>query len=419
MENNQAFVATLQNIQPIPGADKIVQADVVLNGIAVTAVIVGADTQENTEVVYFDSNMCIEPTTVLVDYPELGRYLAKNGRVKTIKLRGVYSDGLAVESYKFYRYFDTEKDAKEFLVPGQAFTDIGQTHICHKYFVPAKTPSMKKNRERGGKKTSRLVEGQFHFHIDTDQLARNIHELNPEDVVSISRKVHGTSSICSRVLVKRKQTVRDHIARLFGISVPETEYDVLYSSRRVVKNDAPTTGYYKVDIWRDAGEKYFADKLHDGETVYFEIIGWLPNGSPIQKHYNYGYDQGEYGVRVYRMTHTSPDGHVVEYSWPTLKARTEEMGVEMVTEYYYGTLSNLFPEIPVDDEWRSNLLEALKEKYLDKKVSENIGKKVPDEGIVVKVEDSRARSYKLKDLAFLQKEILLYEEGAENMEDEG
>jgi len=55
MDNNKAFRAFLANIRKIEGADKIVQASVTLAGVPIADVVVGVDTVEGTEVVFFAS----------------------------------------------------------------------------------------------------------------------------------------------------------------------------------------------------------------------------------------------------------------------------------------------------------------------------------------------------------------------------
>jgi hypothetical protein len=185
MENNKAFVAILKHITPIEGADKIVQAQVYLNGVPITQVIVGVNTKEDTPVVYFDSNVCLSDRLV-TDYPDLATYLAKDNRVRCIKLRGVVSNGLCIDIVKFAKYTAVE------MPEGYAFDKLGDVEICHK-FIPLKLePTVKhKNRERKAKKPSRIIPEMFHFHIDTEQLPRNMHKLHIDDVVSISRKYHG------------------------------------------------------------------------------------------------------------------------------------------------------------------------------------------------------------------------------------
>ena len=115
MENNLAFVGTLKNISKIPNADKILQADVYLKDVKITQVVVGLETKEDTKVVYFDSNLCLNQK-LIDDYPELAKYLGKGFRVKTIKLKGIISNGLCVEIEKFVKYFKTEKEAIKYRI---------------------------------------------------------------------------------------------------------------------------------------------------------------------------------------------------------------------------------------------------------------------------------------------------------------
>jgi hypothetical protein len=418
MENNQAFVAYLENIQAIPGADKIVQADVMLQGIKITQVVVGVDTKPHTKIVYFDSNMCLSQK-VLEDYPDLNIYLAKNGRVRVIKLRGVISNGLAVEVEKFTCY-TTDRDMEGLPMLPDSFISLGGTEICHKYQPPVKQVQVQGKKGRKVKKTSRLIPDQFHFHIDTSQLLRNVHKLDPDQIISISRKIHGTSAICSNALVKRKLNLIEKIAKVIGIRIKDTEYDYLYASRTVVKNDATTSGFYKEDIWSEAGKKNFLTKLHQGETVYYEIVGFLPSGGAIQKGYRYGCTPGTYKIAVYRITMTSPDGTVIEYSWQAMKQRCQELWVPMVEEYYYGRALGI--NTPVGDtpeligNWRQCFVDNLKAMYLEKKAEDCDGN--PDEGIVIRIEGLNIEAYKLKSEAFLLKESKAHEEEVVDIEEQ-
>jgi len=117
-DNNQAVVAFLGNITAIEGADKIVKADVILNGIKLTQIVVAVGTQENTKIVYFDSNLCLSDDLV-TRYPDLKTYLAKGNRVRTIKLRGVISNGLAVNVDHFSVY-----DNPSTFTEGYSFTQL-------------------------------------------------------------------------------------------------------------------------------------------------------------------------------------------------------------------------------------------------------------------------------------------------------
>ena len=80
------------------------------------------------------------------------------------------------------------------------------------------------------------------------------------------------------------------VLKKVGINIVDFYYDYLYASRTFIKNDLLNgTGFYSVNVWQHAGEKNFLGKLHNGETVYFEIVGYLPDTQTfIQKPFDYG-----------------------------------------------------------------------------------------------------------------------------------
>jgi hypothetical protein len=466
MENNKCYVARIGNINKIDGADRIRSADIMLNGIKQTQVVVGLDNKEGELVVYFDSNMCLSEQ-IMKDYPDITKYLAKAGRVKTIKLKNIISCGVIMELNKFLRYFDNdEKKMIKILKEGYSFTEINKIEICHKYTPPPARHGNGENRYKGKLKRepNRMIEGIFKFHFDTSNFLRNINKIKPDDLISISRKIHGTSMICSNSLTKRKLTLMDKILSRIGVKVEDKTYDYIYASRNTVKNARymKDTDLNKNDLWISAGQKYFKDKLHKGETVYGEIVGYLPSGSMVQKGYDYGCKAGEYKVVVYRITMTNSDGYPVEYSWSAMKDRCKELQAPMVEEYYYGKAKDKYPEMvnilptieelnefkemikdslqnpnlimtyppyAIDEEkeifirsvnrkWSTKFVEQLKKDYLDKDCEDSLlSKKMPDEGIVIRREGLSIESYKLKSEKFLLQESKAKEEGIEDMEE--
>ncbi|MBQ5480502.1 MAG: hypothetical protein IIT67_03550, partial [Clostridia bacterium] len=58
---------------------------------------------------------------------------------------------------------------------------------------------------------------QFAYHYDTKMLAEHIHELSPDDIVSVTVKVHGTSAIFSKILVNRQLSRWEKIKKFFGL----------------------------------------------------------------------------------------------------------------------------------------------------------------------------------------------------------
>jgi len=423
MNNNTAFIAKIGNFEKIENADKIIKASVILDGASVTSVVVGInDYKENDLVVYFDSNLCLSDTAIqeidkqASDFTKEGfnsvaRYLARGNRVRCIKLRGVFSDGLVIPVDKFYIFFKNEKEAIKTLVEGFSFTLINDVEICHKYVVPVKTQSQGSGKDRKKRKLiSRVIPSMFRFHVDTQQAQRNIHVFKPDQLISCSAKFHGTSSICSYTKVLKKLTWYETVLKKLGVNIVDYDYDYLYASRTVVKNDLLNgAGFYSQNIWQDAGEKYFKGKLHKGETVYFEIVGYLSNGSFIQKPFDYGCAVNEFAIRVYRITLTSEDGTVSEYSWSAMKERCNELNVDMVVEYYYGKACDMYKDIPIDDNWNINFIQRLTDVYLEKDNPWCLKKGLPDEGVVIRIEGLNINPYKLKSKRFIAKESELME----------
>jgi hypothetical protein len=400
----------------------------------------------------------------------------KFGRVKTVRLKSVISNGLVIELSKFKKYFNTEKEYNKIMKEGYTFTHIGDIEICHKYMPPVVRHGDGTNRMKGKKEPNRIIDGIFKFHFDTDQLLRNINKINMEDIISISRKVHGTSGICANILVKKKLSLIEKILKKIGIKIEDTEYDYIYASRGIVKNarKMKTDLLNKNDIWIHAGKKYFEGKLHKGETVYYEIIGYLPTGKMVQKGYDYGCKPGEYKIAVYRITMTNVDGNDIEYSWNMMKERCKQLNVDMVEEFYYGMageyianiLNKNFNElieeykptykeieeyklnliksmnggdienknvtdmiIPtltdeeiirrlIKQKWGRDFIQKLKDKYLEKDCIDSLlPNKYPDEGIVLRIEGLNIRSYKLKSEKFLLIESKAKDEGTEDTEE--
>ena len=168
--------------------------------------------------------------------------------------------------------------------------------------------------------------------------------------------------------------------------------------------------FYPTDIWSESGKKYFEGKLAKGETAYYEIVGYLPSGSFIQKNYDYGCKPGEYKIAVYRITKTSEDGHVIEYGWQAMKERCVELGVEHVQEFYFGKAKDLYPQLSVSEHWHENFLTNLRKDYLEKDCWDNLCKKVPDEGVVLRIEAISVQPFKLKSEKFFLNESALAED---------
>ncbi len=199
--------------------------------------------------------------------------------------------------------------------------------------------------------------------------------------------------------------------------ISDTEYCNLYSSRKVLKNDDMNKNnnhFYDTDIWGLVNEKlkYFLQK---GQTIYGEVVGYTPSCQMIQKNYDYKCLPGTFDFYIYRITSTNIDGKVVEWSMKMVQDWCKENGIKAVPQVYYGYAKDLFPELDVENHWNENFLEKLKEKYLEKD-SVYCNNKVPEEGIVLRVEKNIIEPMKLKSLKFLEHETNLLDSGEVDIE---
>ncbi len=178
------------------------------------------------------------------------------------------------------------------------------------------------------------------------------------------------------------------------------KYEYISGTRRTVLVPG---AYHNKDDYRAKAHDLFVDKLHKGEIVYYEIVGYDSNGKPIQPphdskkipqiqesnilvndkmHYSYGCAYGESHVYVYRMGVVGADGTWFEYPWYKVRQRCLEMNVDTVPTYSVFTLSRKSFE---ND--GSRLVNIVASYFLSNPFSELDNSHIM-EGIVVRVNDT-------------------------------
>lgn len=438
--NYLAKVVDINSFLPHPNAERMKIAQV--GGYKVC---VGID-EPTGRYIYFPVNSEINPH--LLSYCNLYRHTEKNantekagffndnGRVTAIKLRGFPSEGFLLPYEQLENFIVDTLNLKLINTENNTDFDVAvegnkEFWICKKYIIVHNISSEQSSSNKRQKKVSRfnkVIDTQFKFHYDTVRIQNDKWAIRPNDLISITEKIHGTSGISAYVLCKKKPTLINKIKKLFGDS--GTEYDYLYASRSVIKNATETTnpgGYYSCDIWAEA-DKIIRPHLQKGMTIYYEIVGFLPTGKYIQKNYDYECVSPEkeesfthekhFKVRVYRITMTNVDGYVHEFSAKEVQEWCKANNLIPVTEYFYGYAKDLY-NIPVDDNWTDVFWDTMandKNFYMECNSPSCINK-VPHEGLVIKKEDMRSRAWKLKCFAFLNGEQKELDAGIENIED--
>lgn len=440
-----AYVTNLKNLRKHPNADRLQLGECFGN-----TVCVNLDYTDNQIGVYFptDGQLSVE----FAEYNNLLRKKDENGNnvggymdpdkrnVTSIRLRGEKSDGLFLPlSCLDYCYPDVEGGAARMLNVGDTIDIVNGHDICTKYIPKRKT---KEGHVSEGNKTRKHkvpVAPLFAEHADTEQLAYNLAAFKPGDKVEITLKMHGTSQRTGYLptLHGEKKTFLQKLFRKAG--VPIYDWGYVSGTRRVVLEDFDG-GFYGSNEFREQHSKIFEGKLHKGETVYYEVVGFTTTGQPIMgdvnnkklndkefvkqygetTRFSYGcapdgyvmmwgednkgtlsmpVEKPQSDVYVYRMTMTNEDGDVVEYTPDFMRYRCEQMGVKTVPVLWVG----IIPENPAtegdDNITAGEWIMKVAERFYDG--PDPIGKTHVREGVVVRILNKpKFCAYKHKNFSF-------------------
>lgn len=342
-QNSVCYVGRINEIRPIEGADNI-ELTIVNGWHSITK----KGQYKVDELVIVTTTDAVIPVAIS-DTMGVTGYLRKGQRVRTVKLRGVYSECLIL-SMDILAWNDD-------LSEGMDMMDILQ---IYKYEPPVKMVEM----SVGGRKIKYHQNPNFHVYYKFPNL-KNVPELfTEEDEVVITRKLHGTNARYG-IVRKKKLSLMDRVRKFFGNKWVYFEY--VYGSHNVEKG-SDSQGFYSTDVWRTVADEYkIKEKLWDYVKTYFTperlesgfIIYGEIYGAGIQKNYDYG------------LTNIKFAGFDVEIN-SEYKDFSVERGI-------FNTLDLPTVEVLYKGNWS-------KEEQ-DKHVFGNFieGTKVPHEGIVVKL----------------------------------
>jgi RNA ligase (TIGR02306 family) len=275
MENNNSvcFVAKINEVKAIPGADNIEQA--IIGG---WSCIVKKGSHRADELVVVATTDAIIPMD-LSEKLGVTSYLRKGGRVRTIKLRGVYSECLIISAYA---NFANEGD------------DMMDKFDIYKYEPPVKMVQL-----ASGRKVRWQDNPNFHVYYKFPNLKNVPGMFTEEDTVEITRKIHGTNARYG-IVKKAKLSIWDRIKMSLARKIkPEWKwdgYEFVVGSHNTEKG-SDSNGYYDTNVWYEIANRYeIKEKLWDyvkdkvidvevgdGVILYGEIYG-----AGIQKGYDYG-----------------------------------------------------------------------------------------------------------------------------------
>ena len=274
-QNSVAYVGIIGSVSEIPGADNI------------ELVTVGGWNAITKKGEYKVDDLVIVATTDAVIPQKLSddlgvtNYLRKGQRVRTVKLRGVYSECLIMSKNNIpeLRKYPTITEGE----------DLMELLGITKYEPPVKTIQL----SVGGRKFKYHQNPNFHVYYKFPN-QKNVPDMfNEEDEVVITRKLHGTNARYG-IVRKKKLSLWDRVKMLFGNQWAAFEY--VYGSHNVEKG-SDSQGFYDTDVWKTVANTYDIRgklwahvkdtyeplDLTEGVVIYGEIYG-----AGIQKNYEYG-----------------------------------------------------------------------------------------------------------------------------------
>jgi hypothetical protein len=418
----KAIVTKIQ-VRPHPNADRLQ-----IGSCCGSQVIVGMETKNGDLGVFFPvdgqlSEEFCQANDLVARYDETGKkiggqFFDEKRRVKAQSFRGVKSEGYWVP----ISYFDFVGPLDAQLIEGDVFSELlsldgsKSTPICNKYMTPQTL--LAKNSKSHQKMGRRKVDMPEHY--DTENVRHHIHELREGDLITITRKLHGTSGRLGFIEVTRPapNTRWNRIRAFFGRPAPAVAYyEQVIGTRRTVLFD-DSNGYYgREQFRRDVVRGIALDK---GEILYFEIVGYTENNRLVMQEqpikdkglqevfgktmrYSYGCEPGQCKLFVYRITRTDVNGNHIELPWEQVKHRCRQLGLEHVPEaeerFFFratskhDTIMAMLDEMvngpPIHKDSITPMPEPLDPRHIQ-------------EGIVIRVDnDNGTKFFKLKSWLFL------------------
>ena len=340
--NSCCFIAKVNEVKAIEGADNIEQA--VIGG---WNCIVKKGSHQAGQLVIVATTDAVIPIE-LSDKFGVTNYLRKGNRVRTVKLRGVYSECLVIP-----------------ITPGHKVNYSEGQDMMEKLGITKYEPPVKQIQLASGRKIKWRDNQNFHIYYKFPNLKNVVGMFTEEDEVQITRKIHGTNARYG-IVKKSKLGFWDKVKKFFRLADEWIDYEYIYGSHNCEKG-SDSQGFYSTDVWRTIAEAYGikerlwsltkhlgTDYVGDGIILYGEIYG-----AGIQKNYTYGLED-------------------IKFAGFDVKVNGEYLSTDMAQLSISVDLELSHVEVLYEGKWN----QEIQDKYTFNNFIE--GTKVPHEGIVIK-----------------------------------
>lgn len=374
-KNSVCYIASVTEVTPLEGADKIVGAKV--NG---WPTIIARDEYNVGDYVVIFADDAIIPQE-LVDYLGVSKYLRSGNRVHTVKFNkfNAYSTCLVASVEKIRDYLNTDVDLTE----GK---DLMELLGVKKYEESTPQTKLNSSSAQSVPKSNPFMEVYYKF-----PNLQNVPDMfSEDDDVQITRKIHGTNARYG-ILKKSSTSLKNRFKKLLRLKMSVAdEYEFVYGSHNRVLGKIlgvkSYKGFYSDNVWSQVAQEqhipekllklaqqlYDLGKLGNGIELYGEIYG-----PGIQKNYTYGLKNLEFAAFDIEIDNKYiPQEDTLNY--------VNQMGLLHVPVLYEGKYSDAVRDQFTYDYFMSD------------------GMRIPHEGIVIKaVDGNRQKTAKFKNPDFL------------------
>lgn len=297
-----AVVLRVDNIVKHPNANKLQVID--LGGVQV---VVGLSVKFGDLAMYFKEKTQIAEW--FLKERNLYRHIDKNddkdaptgffednGVVRSIRLRGVYSQG--------FLYFPTQDEIVKWkLKENNLIDEVNNMKLCWKF-----EPFQGYSKLISNNANKRLMFNEsFKRYGDTPSIVDVINTIPVGAGILVTNKLHGTSGRTGKFIVEHKWSWKNPLSFLKMIKywfTGKNEYHILTGSRNVdlYAGEVNNASGYRYEIHQRFNR--MIDLMNVNETFYYEIVGYDCN-TPIQQIddqvFHYGQTPGTFEIYVYAI----------------------------------------------------------------------------------------------------------------------